>query len=230
VWHRAIGVQPAPEHSVVLGAGLVAACFVLTPVLWHFSRGVVTIAHEGAHGAVALLCGRRLSGIKLHSDTSGLTLSSGRARGPGMIATFLAGYLGPSLFGLVFAFLLSRQHAVGVLWLALVFLALLLLQIRNLYGLWSVLVVGCGVFAVSWWADPQAQSAFAYGITWFLLMAAPRPVLELQRARSRGGARKSDADMLAWLTHVPGILWVGVFLAATVGALVVGGQLLLPRP
>ena len=41
----------------------------------------VTIAHEGGHAVAALLTGRRLRGIRLHSDTSGLTLSAGtRAR------------------------------------------------------------------------------------------------------------------------------------------------------
>jgi hypothetical protein len=35
--------------------------------------------------------------------------------------------------------------------------------------------------------------------------------------------------MLARLTRVPGLLWVGFFLVATVGCLLLGGSLLLPR-
>ena len=34
--------------------------------------------------------------------------------------------------------------------------------------------------------------------------------------------------MLARLTRVPGIVWVGVFLAVTVGCLLLGGGMLLP--
>ena len=91
-------------------------------------------------------------------------------------------------------------------------LALLLVQIRNFYGLYAVLVAGVGVFAVSWWGSEPVQSAAAYAGTWFLLLAAPRPVLELQRQRRRGRARDSDADLLARLTPLPGLAWVGIFL------------------
>jgi hypothetical protein len=63
--------------------------------------------------------------------------------------------------------------------------------------------------------------------TWFLLLAAPRPVLELQSLRRRGQARTSDADQLARLTRVPGLVWVVVFLGVTVGCLLLGASWLL---
>lgn len=223
IWDRAVGAQPAPGPRVVALAGVVALVLVAVPSLWRVTRHVVTIAHEGAHGVAALLSGRRLAGIRLHSDTSGLTLSRGRTRGPGMVATATAGYLGPALLGLGAAYLLHHGRAVGLLWLVLMLLALLLLQIRNLYGLWSVLVAGVGVFAVSWWGSPPVQTGFAYVGTWLLLLSAPRPVLELQHERRRGRARDSDADMLARLTRLPGLVWVGLFLVATSGCLLAGG-------
>ena len=68
----------------------------------------------------------------------------------------------------------------------------------------------------------------AYLVTWFLLLAAPRPVLELQGARRRGRARDSDADQLARLTGVPGIVWIGMFLLVTLGSPVVGALVLVP--
>jgi hypothetical protein len=103
-------------------------------------------------------------------------------------------------------------------------LALLLIQVRNWFGLWSILISAAVVFGVSWWLAPQAQSAFAYVLTWFLLLAAPRPVLELQALRRRSGARTSDADQLARLTKVPAVVWVVFFLAMTVGALGLGAR------
>ena len=54
--------------------------------------------------------------------------------------------------------LLSRGYAVGVLWALLVLLALLLLQIRNFFGLWSVLLAGGGLFAVTWWATGRGAA------------------------------------------------------------------------
>ncbi|MEO6142417.1 MAG: M50 family metallopeptidase [Dermatophilaceae bacterium] len=224
VWNRALTTQPAPPGRVVALAAVLATLLVWAPGAWGITRHVVTIAHEAAHGFAALLSGRKLHGIRLHSDTSGLTVSAGRANGPGMILTAAAGYVGPGLLGLGAAALLAQNRAVGLLWALLILLALLLIQVRNWFGLWSILFSAAVVFGVSWWLAPQVQSAFAYVLTWFLLLAAPRPVLELQTLRRRTGARSSDADQLARLTHLPAILWVGFFLVVTVGVLGLGAS------
>jgi hypothetical protein len=226
-WARVTATVPEIPDAVLLSTAAVAALLVLSPALWRPTRHAVTIAHEGAHGLVALAAGRRLSGIRLHSDTSGLTVSSGRPTGLGMVLTCAAGYTGPGLFGLGAAALLSAGHAVGLLWALLGLLALLLVQIRNWYGLWSVLVTGGVVFAATWWLPTEGQAAFAALATWFLLLAAPRTVLELQSSRRRRRAPDSDADQLARLTGLPALLWVGFFLVVDVGALVLGGSWLL---
>ena len=226
VRESAFGTQPPASTAVAVGTGL-AALLLMTPRAWPRTRHLVTIAHEGAHGVAALLSGRRLAGIRLHSDTSGLTLSRGRTKGPGMVFTAAAGYVGPGLLGLGAAYLLQTGHAVGALWLTLLLLAGLLLQIRNFFGLYVVLVVSVGVFALSWWGSPPLQVVVAYAGTWFLLLAAPRAVLELHAHRRGGRARTSDADVLARLTRVPGLVWVGVFGLVNLAALVVGGSWLL---
>ena len=48
----------------------VALAVVVPHTVWRLSRNAITIAHEGGHGLVALLTGRRLDGIRLHSDTA----------------------------------------------------------------------------------------------------------------------------------------------------------------
>ncbi|MGY2066312.1 M50 family metallopeptidase [Blastococcus sp. SYSU DS0619] len=226
-WARVTATVPEISTAVLVATAAAAALLVLSPALWRPARNVVTIAHEGAHGLVALAAGRRLAGIRLHSDTSGLTVSAGRPTGLGMVLTCAAGYTGPALFGLGAAALLAAGHAVGLLWALLLLLALLLVQIRNWYGLWSVLVTGSIVFAATWWLPPVGQSVFAAVATWFLLLAAPRAVMELQTARRRHGAPDSDADQLARLTRVPALVWVGVFLILDVAALVLGARWLL---
>jgi hypothetical protein len=224
VWDRALTTQPAPSGGFVALTAVLAVLLVWAPGAWSLTRHVVTIAHEAAHGVAALLSGRKLHGIQLHSDTSGLTVSAGRTTGLGMIVTAAAGYVGPALLGLGAAAMLANHRAVGLLWALLILLALLLIQVRNWFGLWSVLVSAGVVFAVSWWLQPEVQSAFAYSLTWFLLLAAPRPVLELQTQRHRTGTTSSDADQLARLTRLPAIVWVVFFLAATVGALALGAR------
>jgi hypothetical protein len=52
-------------------------------------------------------------------------------------------------------------------------------------------------------------------------------VVELQAKRRRGAGRDSDADQLARLTRLPGLLWVGFFLLVDVGALALGTAWLL---
>ncbi|ROS76557.1 M50 family metallopeptidase [Cellulomonas sp. PhB143] len=227
VWTAATTPVAPPSSAVALTAAAVAAAVVLVTPVWRVARHLVTIAHEGGHGVAALLTGRRLSGIRLHSDTSGLTVSVGRPRGLGMVVTTFVGYVAPGLVGLGAAALLRQGYAVGLLWLLVALLALLLLQIRNWFGLWSVLVSGTALVLVSWFLDDDAQSAVAYAVTWFLLLGAVRPVLELQAERAGGRAPGSDADALARLTHVPAIVWVGVFLLVTAGAAVLGGWWIL---
>jgi hypothetical protein len=221
-WDSITSVQPEPSLRLVIGTGVAALLLIAWRPIWLHTRQVVTIAHEGAHGLIAALVGRKLSGIQLHSDTSGVTVSRGKPTGAGMIAVLLAGYPGPALFGLAAAFVLSRGYAVALLWGLLVALVILLLQIRNLFGLWSVLVFGALVFGVSWWGSAQVQTTFAHLLTWFLLLAAPRAVLELQRSRRGGQGRSSDADQLRRLTGVPALLWVGIFGLVTLACLAVG--------
>jgi hypothetical protein len=228
VWHQVVSVQPAPPSAVVLGGAGVALLIVLWRNIWLLARNVVTIAHEGGHALVALLVGRRLRGVQLHSDTSGVTLSRGRPTGPGMVATTLAGYTAPSLLALGCAALLANGHITAMLWLVILFLVGMLALVRNGYGVLSILVTCAGVFAVSWFAASATQAAFAYGFMWFLAFAGIRPVFELQGLRRRGRARDSDADQLASLTGLPGLLWVVVFGIVALGVLALTVLWLLP--
>lgn len=227
IWDRATAEQPVPPPAQVLLTGLVALLLVLAPVTWPLVRMGVTVVHEAGHAVVAVLVGRRLQGIRLERDTSGVTVSTGRARGPGMVAMLAAGYLAPALVGLGAALLLATGHSVGLLWLLLVLLLALMVWVRNLHGLLVLVVGGVGVFALSWWAAPAVQSAAAYLVVWLLLLASPRPVLELLR-RWRARRRTSDPDQLARLTHVPALLWAVVLLGANLAGLVVGVSTLAP--
>lgn len=226
-WERATATTPAPDQRVtVLLALLAVLCIAWAPV-WRVTRHLVTVVHEGAHGVVALLVGRRLSGIRLHSDSSGLTVSRGRPAGAGMVLTLLAGYVGPSLLGLLVGVGVHTGHAIATLWLLLIALVLLLLQIRNLYGLWVVLVSGVVLFAVTRWLDPTAQTGVAQLIGSFLLLAGPWSLVDLQRSRRAGLARHSDPDQLGRITRVPGGAWWTLMLLLSIGCLAGGARLLL---
>jgi Peptidase M50B-like len=225
---RISGSQPLPPAWVVAVTGLAALVIVLNTESWRLASKVITIAHEGGHALVSVLSGRRLDGIRLHADSSGVTYSRGPQRGPGLVLTAAAGYLTPPLLGAGAAWLLAERHVTAMLWLALVLLAATLLVIRNLFGALAVLATAGGVFAVSYLATATVQAVFAYLAVWFLLLGGLRPVLELprrRRRRSRGGT--SDADQLARLTGVSRGIWITLFALVSIAALVIGASMLI---
>jgi hypothetical protein len=227
LWDRLVGLQPDPDLWVVLATMVAALAIVVPHTLWRLSRNAITIAHEGGHGLVALLTGRQLTGIRLHSDTSGLTVSRGKPHGIGMILTAAAGYTAPPLLGLGGAALLAAGRITLLLWAATALLVVMLVMIRNAYGALTVVLTGGTFLVVSWLAGPQVQAAFAYAVVWFLLLGGVRPAFELQAKRARGGAGDSDADQLSRLTNVPAGLWLFLFHAVSLCSLIGGGRWLL---
>ncbi|MER7516108.1 M50 family metallopeptidase [Streptomyces sp. NPDC126499] len=217
-----LGTQPASDLWIVIATGVAAVAAVLPRPMWRLSRNAITIAHEGGHGLVALVTGRRLQSIRLHSDTSGLTVSRGRPTGLGMILTAAAGYTAAPLLGLGGAALLGSRHVTLLLWLATALLIAMLVMVRNAYGIFTVLLTGALFLLVSWLTGPDVQSVFAYAVVWFLLLGGVRPAFELQVKRRHGGAGDSDADQLSRLTHVPAALWLFFFHAVSLSALIGG--------
>jgi hypothetical protein len=228
LWDHLTATSPALPTWIAALTAAVAVIVVGTQRAWHLSRNVVTLAHEGGHAVVSIATGRRLDGIRLHSDTSGVTSSRGKASGIGIVLTTAAGYVTPSLLGLGAAWLVAARHTTALLWLSLLLLAAAFIAIRNGFGFVSVLATAAVVYAISRFASVAAQEAFAYLFAWFLLFGGVRPIFELQRRRRRGRAMSSDADQLARLTGVPGGAWVAVFALIAIVALLIGGRWLLP--
>ena len=227
LWDRVAGYQLDPSSVLVAVTGVVALAAVAVDRVWRRARNVITIVHEAGHAVIALVAGRRLTWIRLHSDTSGLTLSVGRPTGPGMVATVAAGYLSPSLLGLLGVAILADGLVTIALWVSAALLVAMLALIRNAYGVLSVLLTGAAIVLVAWYASAEAQAAFGHAATWFLLIGGVRPVAELQRQRRAGAAWDSDADQLGRLTRTRGLLWVAVFALVSCAALAGGAWLLL---
>ena len=232
VWHHAFAAQPLPPLWLVVGSGALALAAVASARVWPITRTVVTIVHEGGHALLSVLSGRRLEGIRLHSDTSGETVSRGKRTGPGMVLTAFAGYVTPPLLGAGAAVLLFTHHVTLLLWAFLALLLAAFVMMRNAFGIVVALVAGGAVFGVTAYATSLAQALFSYGVAWFLLFGGLRPVVELARSQRRDRRRRrggvSDADQLARLTGVPGGVWVCLFALVALVAIVVGARLLVP--
>lgn len=192
---------------------------IVVPPLWSVTRHVVTLVHEAGHAIVALLTGRRLNGIRLHTDTSGLTVSSGKPRGAGMIATAAAGYLAPALLGLVSVVLVERGLTAWALYAGVATLGLMLAFIRNWFGLLVVVLSAAAVGLLIWRAPERTRDFAALTFAWFLLIAAPRTAVDLWGHRRRARTRTTDADVLARLTFLPAPIWNSLFILLTGGSL-----------
>lgn len=216
-WERLIAVGATPELWAILIGAAVALVLTYTG-LWRIARHGITVVHEGGHALMAVLWGRRISGIKLHSNTSGVTISRGKPRGLGVIFTTLAGYPAPALLGLGIAALVASGRSYLGLVLLAVALVLVFLSIRNLWGVIVTAPLGVGFYYLFQGVE-EVQVAVLTAVALFLTIASTRPIIELQQSRAAGEADDSDADQLQKLTLlIPGLIWVGVFLLISIAA------------
>jgi len=200
--------------------GLAALGLIAIDAVWQIVRHFTVMAHEGAHAVVGLVLFRDIGGIVLHRDATGAT-NVGSARGPSGCLIGLAGYLGPSGFGLGAAKLIQLRLPELVLWGLLFLLVVLLTALRRSFGIISVVVAGGIVFLIGRYTPTMVQVVSSYSITWLLLLSGVRRVIEV-------GASSDDGAALRGITHLPGVVWFGLWLVATLAAVVVGGLMLVP--
>lgn len=206
--------------DVAMGApavtvAVVAAVLVLAvPPVWQVLRLAVTLVHELGHALVGLAVGRRFTGFVLRGDMSGHAVTVGPARGFGRVLSTWAGYPAPAVVGAALVWAAGRGWAAPVLTVLIGVLLLALVRVRSLLTAAVMLVVLAATAGLWWWRDDavQAQVMVATGIV--LLIGAWRHLGAVMSSRTRG----SDPAVLASLTPVPRVVWVGSFLLACAAA------------
>ena len=199
--------------------GLVALAVVAPIAGWQFIRHGTVMAHEGAHAVFGSLAGRKISGIALNADATGGTFV---AQGGclGNIVIGFAGYVGPSLFGLGAAWAIHLGYSESVLWVTLFLLVILAFMLRRSYGMITVVFTGALVYVVGHFTPRGVQIVAAYFLTWLLLLSGVRGILYR-------GADSGDGANLSQLTMIPRLIWWLLWLAATLGAVALGGKMLV---
>jgi hypothetical protein len=210
---------PAP---VALAIGMLVFIAVLGPALWKIATHAETVVHEAAHAMVGLVAGRRIRRVEINPNGGGSTRLVPQAGFGYGVATF-AGYVGPSAVGLLAAWLISVGRIVAVLWLGGLLLAAMVLMVRNFFG--GIVILACGalLYAILRYATAGVETAIAYGVTWFLLLSAPKDALRVAKKPKD----VADAKILAGMTILWPSAWCFLWLVGTIAALVVGGAILL---
>jgi hypothetical protein len=213
-------MAPLPGGEAAL-VGLAALAVVMMPSLWPLVEQFNTMAHEGAHAAVASVMGFKVVGVTLDEDSDGATSYAGPA---GAVLrstlTMFAGYLGPSAFGLCAAKLIETGQVITVLWIAVFLLVLLLFLIRRSFGIISVPAAIALLALIMRYTHGGLEEVIIYGMTWLLLLSGVRVAIA-------HGANAADAANLSSTTYIPAQIWALLWLAGTLLAVVIGGKWLV---
>jgi len=215
------GSEPTP---VTWTAAVIA--WALAVPLYFITQRIATIPHEGGHALLAKLFGRKLESIRFGRDGGGATKPAETMPWLVFVIVALAGYLGPSLFGMAAAWLLTAGHTEAVLWSSLGFLLFMLFAVRGWIGWIIVPALMAGIYAVAVYVEPAKQVVYAHVWTWFLLIVAVEEMFVVLRRRIYRN-EGSDQAVLQRLTHLPAALWAFVMLVGTIAALAYGGSMLL---
>lgn len=221
-----------PDPTVITGLAVAVVVLTLVPRIWRVTRQAATIVHEMGHVLAAWLSGRRVSGIKLHSDTSGVTVSRGRPQGPGMLVTALAGYPAPGLLAVGLVLLAVSGYAGAALTVYQLVLLLALLLSRNVVGILSCLISVLATGVVWWFNDAELVTHTVVGLSIFYGIAGVRGTLDVWAVHVAGLRRRShpvaqravaatDASRAAqaWrLLALPAAVWLLLFLLLSVGS------------
>lgn len=216
--------------------------------VWDKVQFTNTIIHEVSHSVVAMLTGRRLHGLKLHSDASGVAVSSGNPRGIGMLLTTIAGYPGPSLLAVLMSWLLSIGYAGAALTIYHVLLLFGLLLVRNFFGLFAILSTAIFTLGVTIWGSPFMVSLTVIALILLYAVGGVRGTISLVKVHVAAGknmkhltrqqqkdeqenVQSSDASQAARLTFyiLPTWFWIAAFLLMNAAALVMSLWLLIAQ-
>ncbi len=212
---------------MMMQAALLA--WILAVPLYPVTKWAVVIAHEGGHAmaAVALLQG--VQKITFDGNGGGVTYYSRVPLWPFSAVLSFAGYAGPSLFGLLAAWLLLHREPEMVLWASMAFLVVMLLTVRGFVGWVIVPALLVLLFQIATKASPENLTLAAYVWTWLLLISAVQQMF-IYVGQKHYLLKESDTAALQRQTMIPGEIWSVVLLLGTGAALVWGGSLLLRMP
>lgn len=170
-----------------------------------------TMIHELGHAVATMLLSGRVLSIELNPDHSGTTYSV-LASGWRTIVVSLSGYISASLFSvLMFYGYAKRKQGEGLLAISGIAVLMILLFVRNGYGLWwlSIFVV---ITLVFYFLGTRIRNAYFLLLAFLSLEESVMGPFSLLLYALRQPSRAGDASNLANTTILPAFIWALLFL------------------
>ena len=207
-------------------------------------RLFVTFIHESSHALVAVLTGGSVQSLTISADTSGLTYSAPSGFIGGLL-TSSAGYLGTTVAGVLMLFLIRKRFspnkiltAEGIFVAAMLvvftivsplfnFLSLQVAYSSILFTILTGSVLAAGLIALGIFASPRVASFAVAFLAAQCLLNAVTDQLTLFAINSpfTGSDIANDATNMANATHIPGIVWVFIWIGISIVMISVGLRL-----
>jgi len=204
---REAEVRGAVVTSLV---ALVALLLWDTPVVYPL-KVLVVLLHEISHGLAAVATGGAIERIELSANEGGVCVTRGGSR----FLILGAGYLGSLLWGALFLVLGARTRldrpVLAVLGFGL--LAVTIVYVRSLFGFTYGVLAGAALVAVAVALPAAVSDALLRLLGVVSCLYVVRDIASDLLLRDIPG---SDANALASLTGIPGVVWGGVWIVAAV--------------
>lgn len=199
-------------------AGSLLAIVIVAALLWNTYfvyplKILVVFFHELSHGLAAIITGGSIEKIEVVAQEGGVCFTRGGSR----FITLSAGYLGSLIFGGTILFLAARTSKDK--WISIVLGGILilvsLLYVRPLisFGFGFGMISGIVLIAIGVWLGEGIND---YLLKLVGLTSCLYAVLDIKSDIIDRPHLRSDAVMLAELTHIPsivwGVIWIGVAL------------------
>jgi len=195
---------------------LIVIAFLLPriPVIGKFFNIINTLVHELGHALMALILQGQVVRIQVFSNTGGVTVTKSKS-GFAAFLVSLSGYPFASLSGLLCAYLLSLGYGSWiVLGLSILFLFMLILWVRNVYGVvWILLFALLNGVLFFYVKNPVYVEIAAWFYTLMILIESVWSSLVLLFLSIKQSDKAGDATNLQAATHVPAVIWSLVFVA-----------------
>jgi len=186
------------------------------PVIGKWFNLINTAIHELGHALMALVLEGSVKKIELFNDASGSTTTSTKTKF-GSFLVAIIGYPFSSLVSLFIFYLLNVGYEKGVLiGISVIFMFMLFLWIRNIYGaIWMLVFCSINGYLV-YLNNPQyiQIAALLYGV--FIAVDAVFSALVVLYYSLKQKDKAGDATLLKKITGIPAFIW-GLLFAGIAG-------------